>query len=574
MANLIVGTDAGNVLDGGGGSDVIYGYDPGATQGEPVTIAATRVASGLNQPLYATAPPGDASRLFIVEKGGLVKVLDLNTQQVSSTPFLDVSAQVTTAGECGLLGLAFDPDFATNGFVYVNLINLSGDTEIRRYQVSAGDPNQLDPASAQLVISIDQPDFTNHKAGWLGFGPDGYLYAALGDGGNGNDPFDNAQNLDSLLGKMLRLDVHADAFPEDDTRNYAVPADNPFVDTDGADEIWALGLRNPWRDSFDRALGDLFIGDVGQNAWEEIDLGSLGANYGWDLREGPAPGPGSGTPGTLPLVDPIHAYATGSSQAVTGGYVYRGPSDALQGQYFFADFIHERIFTLGFNGTTWVATERTAQIVPDAGTIDSPASFGEDALGNLYVVDIFDGEVFRLTPQAASPDQGDTLSGFAGDDMLYGGAGDDLLMGGADNDSLFGGDGADTLRAEGGDDILLGGAGNDVFQLAASALGAGDAAAGDADIIVIGAGDVLDIDAALAAALEIGGVALADGDTIGAALDGSTNIAFDNGGDLLMVDVNGDGSFVAAEDFSIGLAGVATVTWHAAGSSFSFTLDP
>jgi glucose/arabinose dehydrogenase len=252
-------------------------------QGQVTGIAATRIATGLTDPLFAGSPPGDTGRLFVVEQTGKIKIIDLASGQVSATPFLDVSAEISTAGEGGLLGLAFDPNYSQNGYIYVDLVDLNGNTEIRRYQVSATNPNVIDPTSLTHIITITQPPATNHKAGWLDFGPDGYLYIATGDGGGGGDTYHNGQNMASLLGKMLRLDVHADAFPGDPTRHYAVPAGNPFVGVAGvAPEIWALGLRNPFRDSFDRLTGTFYIGDVGQATWEEIDLGAKGANYGWN----------------------------------------------------------------------------------------------------------------------------------------------------------------------------------------------------------------------------------------------------------------------------------------------------
>ena len=440
--NLIVGNDGSNSLQGTAGADVIYGYNPDGPQSDASTITATRVASGLNQPVFAGAPAGDPGRLFIVEKTGLIKVLDLNTGQVLATPFLDVSSQILTDGERGLLGLAFDPNYASNGLFYVNLINTSGDTEIRRYHVSAN-PNVADAASATPIITIPQPAASNHKAGWLGFGPDGYLYAALGDGGGGGDTFHTGQNINDLLGNVLRLDVHGDAFPGDATRNYAIPADNPFVGTAGADEIFAFGLRNPWRNSFDRALGTFYIADVGQDHWEEIDIGQNGANYGWNTFEGPDLSPGGDPLTGGPAVAPIYAYDHTVGHSITGGYVYRGEGEALQGQYFFADFVQNKVFTLRFNGSSWVATERTSQIVPDVGTVNSPSSFGEDARGNLYLVD-FGGEIFRLTPIVASADQADILRGLGGNDMLFGGSGNDTLDGGPGADTLIGGPGMDT----------------------------------------------------------------------------------------------------------------------------------
>jgi Ca2+-binding RTX toxin-like protein len=470
MANLIVGNDGSNTLQGTAGTDVIYGYDPNGPQSDASSIAATRVASGLTQPVFAGAAPGDTGRLFIVEKTGLIKILDLGTGQVLATPFLDVSSQILSDGERGLLGLAFDPNYTSNGLFYIYLINSSGNTEIRSYHVSAN-PNVADAASATPIITVAQPPANNHKAGWIGFGPDGYLYAALGDGGGGGDTFHTGQNIDDLLGNILRLDVHGDAFPGDATKNYAIPADNPFAGaTPGLDEIFAFGLRNPWRDSFDRALGTFYIADVGQAQWEEIDIGQNGANYGWNTFEGPAPFPGGDPLTGGPAIAPIYAYDHTVGSSITGGYVYRGEGEALQGQYFFADFIQGKVFTLRFNGSSWVATERTSQIVPDVGTLGNPSSFGEDARGNLYIVN-FGGQIFKLTPIGASADQGDVLSGLAGNDMLFGGSGNDTLIGGPGADVMLGGAGSDTA------DYSSSPAG--VTVNLASGLGAGGDAQGD-----------------------------------------------------------------------------------------------
>jgi glucose/arabinose dehydrogenase len=442
--NLIVGSDGANAIAGTGADDLVYGFDPNGPQGTVTSFAATRVASGLSVPLFAAAPPGDFDRLFLVEKGGLIKILDLGSGQVLAAPFLDVTNQISASGEQGLLGLAFDPDFVANGRFYVNLINTSGDTEIRSYQVSAGDANLANPASASLIIRIDQPDgVTNHKGGWVGFGPDGDLYTSLGDGGGGGDPFNNGQNINTLLGKIIRLNVNGDDFPSDPDRNYAIPPDNPYVGTAGADEIYAIGLRNPFRASFDRGLGAFYIGDVGQGQWEEIDLGQLGANYGWNIFEGPDQFmPGTPTGGSA--VPPIYAYDHSVGRAVIGGYVYRGTSEGLQGQYFFADEVDNRTFTLRFDGSQWVATERTGQISANAGAINNPSSFGEDGAGNLYLVDL-DGDIFRLTPNIVSADQADSIQGAAGNDILFGGAGADMLDGGPGADVMTGGPGADRL---------------------------------------------------------------------------------------------------------------------------------
>ena len=421
--NIVSGNDGANTLSGTGGDDLIYGYDPNAAYAN-ATIAATRVASGLNQPLYVTAAPGDTSRLFIVEKGGTIKILDLNSGQVLATPFLTVP--VDPASERGLLGLAFDPDYATNGAFYIYATSAAGSphNEVWRYHVS-GNPNLAGPGR-DLILDVGPSTNGNHNAGWMGFGPDGMLYIASGDVGVSA----NAQDNTNLLGKILRIDVDPVA------PGYQIPADNPFVGMGGGvrGEIWAFGLRNPWRDSFDSATGQLFIGNVGAVSFEEINLGQKGANYGWPIVEGTGANPA--------FVNPIHTYPHGGGASVTGGYVYRGESDGLQGQYFFADFIQNTVSTLRFDGANWVATNRTAQIAPDTGTINSPASFGEDARGNLYIVDI-GGEVFRLTPRVQSSDTGDSLSGGGGNDRLFGGAGNDRLDGGTGTDFLNGGLGDD-----------------------------------------------------------------------------------------------------------------------------------
>ena len=451
---LSTGDDAANVIRGTAGDDLIYGFDPQGAQAQVSSITATRIATGLDDPLFVTAAPNDATRLFIVEKTGQIRVFDHRTGELQEEPFLDLSSAVATAGEQGLLGLAFHPEFAENGLFYVNLVNRQGDTEIRQYQASPTG-GQADPDSARLVMRIDQPDeFTNHNGGWLGFGRDGYLYAALGDGGGSGDPLNNAQNIDSLLGKMLRIDVNSDAFPDDPARNYAIPQDNPFVGEAGADEIWALGLRNPWRASFDLGTGHMYIADVGQNRWEEINLGANGANYGWRPFEGPDRFT-DGTPSAGTLTPPIHSYGHDLGESITGGYVFRGRSEGLQGQYFFADFVSGRIWTLREQDGAWSAVERTGQINENVGSIDSPTSFGEDGRGNLYVVD-YDGDVFRLTPQLDSQDQGDLLSGREGNDVIHGGAGDDLIGGGPGDDRLTGGLGADTFNfmAGGGSDVV------------------------------------------------------------------------------------------------------------------------
>lgn len=382
-------------------------------------LSVTEVATA-DQPIYVTAPPGDTSRVFVLERGGRVRILDRASGTLATTPFLIVPG-VSTSGEGGLLGLAFHPDYADNGRFVVSYTSASGGFALAlvEYTVDAADPDLADPTSARPILSIAQPQ-TNHNGGWVGFGPDGFLYIASGDGGGADDNdaghtpgIGNAQDAtDNLLGKMLRIDVDGDDFPGDASRNYAIPPDNPFVGETGDDEIWALGLRNPWRASFDRTRGDLYIGDVGQNAREEVDVehaGSAGgANYGWRLREGSIATPSGGVGGPPPPgnVEPLYEYLHGSGpfrgNSVTGGYVYRGPNAALDGHYFFADFSRRNLwsFEVGENGpdpATAAATVRNWNdaIHPVRDPLPRIASFGEDGSGNLYFVDLA-GSVYRI----------------------------------------------------------------------------------------------------------------------------------------------------------------------------------
>ncbi|MDO9713612.1 PQQ-dependent sugar dehydrogenase [Paracraurococcus lichenis] len=378
----------------------------------PVTIEALRVSTRLSEPLFATAPASDPAHLFVVEKGGRIESLDLATGTLAPSPFLDLSGTISTAGEEGLLGLAFHPDFGANGRFFVYLSNTIGDTEVREYRTLAGDPSHADPASGRLVLGIDQPDgLSNHKGGWIGFGPDVNLYIGTGDGGGAGDPFGNAQNTGSLLGKMLRIDVDGpDAYPADLARNYAIPEDNPFIAGGGAPEVWDWGLRNPWRASFDRVTGELWIGDVGQSTSEEIDLGVRGANYGWNRFEGSAPYLPGAVADASGLTPPVFAYGRDLGFAVTGGYVYRGPGETLQGAYVFADFGSGHVFALTRDsGAGATVKNLTNQLLFAPGQqLNAPSSFGEDALGHLYAVD-FDGDVFRLVPHGGS------VPGSAGD---------------------------------------------------------------------------------------------------------------------------------------------------------------
>ena len=372
-------------------------------------MSASRVANGLSNPIFATHAPGDSSRLFVVEQGSggtaQIQILDLNNGTVNANPFLSIS-NLSTGGERGLLGLAFHPEYQNNGLFYVNMTVNGGDTQIREYSML--NPDIANPNSARTLMTINQP-FSNHNGGWMGFSPnDGMLYIATGDGGSGGDPQNNAQTItNNLLGKMLRIDPLGN---NSSNGQYGIPNDNPFVGVAGDDEIWAYGLRNPWRNSFDRQTGDLYIGDVGQGSLEEINfqLGASagGENYGWRIREGASGGVLAGA------IDPIYDYTHGGGPlegfSVTGGYVYRGPIAELQGHYFFADFVTSRIWSLKFDGsdsTSFDGTnftdfiDWTDIIETDFGNINSIASFGEDSLGNLYIVD-YSGEIFMITSAA------------------------------------------------------------------------------------------------------------------------------------------------------------------------------
>jgi glucose/arabinose dehydrogenase len=357
------------------------------------------VATGLSRPLFATSPNGD-SRLFIVEQGGLIKILENGA--VRSTPFLDLSGSVNTDGERGLLGMAFDPHFATNRRFYVDYIDKTTlNTVVATYQASAAQHNIADAASGQTVITIAQPaGLNNHKAGWIGFRPGeaANLYISTGDGGSRDDPQNRAQNLSENLGKMLRVDVSTDRLPNDAAQyGYGIPAGNI---AGGNPEIYAYGLRNPYRDSFDRETGTFYIADVGQDNREEINIGTAGANYGWRKFEGTRLNFPDDPPlahHTLPIFEYDH---NGGGASITGGYVYRGSAiDGLDGTYFFADFVNDKVMSFHFTGapiTNADVTDRTAELLSPNGISGGISSFGEDAAGNLYLVSI-NGQVGMIT---------------------------------------------------------------------------------------------------------------------------------------------------------------------------------
>jgi len=368
-----------------------------------------RVATTFAQPVFLTAFPDGSGRVLVVERAGRIRLLDPATGNIAVTDFLDLTGQVTTDGERGLLAVALAPDFMTSGRAYIFLTALDGAIELRRYVATGTARTALDPASADRLMRIAHP-LSNHNGGWLGFGRDGLLYMATGDGGGGNDPDMNGQNRNTLLGKMLRVDVTRDDFPADADRDYGIPAANPFVGGGGAGEVWLYGLRNPFRNSFDRATGELWIGDVGQGAIEEVDrvlITQTGLNLGWPLYEGTQPLFGTSTAGlTMPVVEYGHGNGPLLGDSITGGHVYRGPIEALQGLYIFADFIDPNVWSvpiaslpMGSTQPSSVLTNRNAAFTPNVGSLTNVTSFGEDQAGNLFIVTI-GGSVFMFRPTA------------------------------------------------------------------------------------------------------------------------------------------------------------------------------
>jgi glucose/arabinose dehydrogenase len=407
-----------------------YAFDcSGVTPVSGDDITLDQVTASLNRPVDVGTPPGDVDRLFVVEQGGLIRIIRLADDSIAPTPFLDIRSRVVCCGERGLLGLAFHPNYAENGYFYVNYTRSAGtvcttqpppgctgnrdsETVIARYSRMAEDPDRADPNSAEIVLAFCQP-FSNHNGGQLAFGPlDGYLYASTGDGGSGGDPCSSGQRGTTFLGKLLRLDVDGDDFPEDANRNYAIPPTNPFNSpTDGVfDEIWALGLRNPWRLAFDPTNGDLYIGDVGQNLYEEVDYvpgtSDGGENYEWRVQEG-LHAFNAGTPyGAGTRVAPIYEYPHGSGVfkgcSVTGGVVYRGcRMPDLHGSYFVADYCNDWIGTFRVvDGRLTDLRDRTADlnmgISPNRA--DEISAFGVDGRGEVYICDL-DTTLFRVVPR-------------------------------------------------------------------------------------------------------------------------------------------------------------------------------
>jgi glucose/arabinose dehydrogenase len=366
------------------------------------SLATELVADGFTMPVHLAAPPHDINRLFVVEQAGGIKIIKSGKRQPQ--PFLDIHERVRSGGERGLLSIAFHPDYASNRRFFIYYTDTTGDLVIAEFATSVTNPDIADPASERRLLVIPHRKYANHNGGQLAFGPDRYLYIGTGDGGSGGDPDNNAQTKRSLLGKLLRIDVDR----QEGGIPYGIPSSNPFVkDGNAAPEVWAYGLRNPWRFSFDRATGDLYIADVGQRAWEEVDVqpasSAGGENYGWRHMEGAhCYDPPEGCP-TGGLTLPVYEYPQilgGSS--ITGGFVYRGcRMPDLRGTYFFSDYVK------GFSGTFVLENGRAAQVrdvthelaPPPPHRIKHLSSFGEDAQGELLLVEHTGGAIYRLVPR-------------------------------------------------------------------------------------------------------------------------------------------------------------------------------
>lgn len=360
-----------------------------------VTLSLEPVYQGYRAPLFVTHAGDGSGRIFVVEKGGTIRVIAEGTPL--ETPFLDISDRVRSSGyEQGLLGLAFAPDYAESGYFFVNYTDAQGNTVISRFSVRDDDPNRADPAGEFVVLQLDQPA-ANHNGGMLAFGPDGYLWIGTGDGGGANDRFGHGQNPATLLGKMLRLDVTTNPDVP-----YLIPPDNPWVEADWngqtvPDEVWAVGLRNPWRYSFDRVTGDLWIADVGQNQVEEIHFTPAGSpgglNYGWPIMEGDRCFRATACD-TTGLEWPVFTYTHQGHCSVTGGYVYRGQDyPALHGVYIFGDFCSGALWATAPDGAGGWVTEFMTR------TGIALSSFGEDEAGELYATDLNSGIIYRVTGQ-------------------------------------------------------------------------------------------------------------------------------------------------------------------------------
>ncbi len=358
------------------------------TSAAAASFRLSRVKTGLGDAIGVYHAPGQANRLYLVQQSGTIRVLQRG--KLVGTPFLDISGDVKSGGEQGLLGLAFHPDYARNGRFYVYYTNSSGDQQ-QVVEYRRGANGRANPASARVLLSMDD-HMENHNGGHMVFGPDGFLYIGTGDGGGAGDPDDNAQNRDSLLGKILRIDVNSRA----PGKQYGIPANNPFVGGGGAPEVYAYGLRNPWGFSFDRARGDIWIGDVGQNDIEEVDFrlrgGARGVNFGWNAFEGRSPFDGGGPiQGSAP-VGPVAQYTHDEGCSITGGFVYRGTRvPALRGRYVFADFCSGKLWTMRAGPKPGPKRDDTGRL---GVTLSNVTGFGEGLNGDLYV--LANGSLYRF----------------------------------------------------------------------------------------------------------------------------------------------------------------------------------
>jgi glucose/arabinose dehydrogenase len=366
---------------------------PGTTvSGEKIKAENAFPKLSFSQPIEFTHAGDGSNRVFVVEQEGRIRVFDNNPQTASAATYLDIKKQVASGGEMGLLGLAFHPKFEQNGYFFVNYTkNNPRETVISRFKAASSGANTVDPATETILFKFAQP-YSNHNGGKILFGPDGFLYIATGDGGSGGDPQNNGQNTDSYLGKVLRIDVNAT-----DKGNYGIPKENPFASSDSGKrpEIFAYGLRNPWRISFD-AQGRLWAGDVGQNKIEEIDIIQKGGNYGWRIKEGRSDYNNDGS--NPAVIDPIWQYSHDNGDvSITGGVVYRGPANAgLTGKYIYADYASGRVWALTMDKTPTGGKATNQLLINRAGTI---SAFGEDAKNELFLCDYSEGRILRLNAE-------------------------------------------------------------------------------------------------------------------------------------------------------------------------------
>jgi glucose/arabinose dehydrogenase len=360
-----------------------------------VTHAAPRaekIIDSLNNPLFLTAPAGSTDALYILEKPGRVMIYDRASKKINPEPFLDIRDQIDIKmNEQGLLGMAFSPDYKIDRRFYLYYTDLKGDTQVSRFTVKANGKD----IDEEKLLSVKQ-DFRNHNGGWIGFGPDNFLYIALGDGGAGNDPKNRAQDMTQLLGKILRIDVSA-------KKGYTIPKDNPYVAKDETpDEIYAYGLRNPWRCSWDTETNLFYFGDVGQNNWEEVNVVDqktlTGANFGWRLREATHATPANSVGGEKPkaAIDPVLEYDRSQGKSITGGYVYRGKIKSIEGHYFYADYVSNKIWSFKFDGKKVSDKKECTKMFAQRGRpINQIASFGLDPQGEMYIIG-HQGDIYKI----------------------------------------------------------------------------------------------------------------------------------------------------------------------------------